>query len=72
MLSIYSINVNSQVDSLHYEKTQKDNRFKVAGRVITNSIITIPGDFSEMGHSISKNWTTTGLYAAGNACINCF
>lgn len=69
MLSIYSINVNSQVDSLHYEKTQKDNRFKVAGRVITNSIITIPGDFSEMGHSISKNWTTTGLYAAGTLAL---
>lgn len=61
--------VNSQIDSLHYQKTQKENRFRVAGRVIKNSIITIPGDLGEMGHSISKDWKTTGIYAAGTLAL---
>lgn len=54
----------SQIDSLNYKSSKKENRFKVAGRVLKNSIITIPGDFGEMGHSISKNWTTTAIYSA--------
>lgn len=54
----------SQIDSLNYKKAKKENRFKVAGRVIKNGIITIPGDVGEMGHSISKNWVTTGIYSA--------
>jgi hypothetical protein len=55
----------AQIDSIHYKKAQKENRFKVAGRVLKNSIITIPGDFHEMGHSLSKDWGTTAIYAAG-------
>ena len=55
----------SQIDSLHYKESKKENRFKVAGRVIKNSIITIPGDLGEMGHSITKDWETTAIYSAG-------
>jgi hypothetical protein len=55
----------SQIDSLQYKTSKKENRFKVAGRVIKNSIITIPGDIGEMGHSISKDWKTTAFYSAG-------
>ena len=55
----------SQIDSLNYKKEKKENRFKVAGRVIKNSIITIPGDLGEMGHSVSKDWKTTAFYSAG-------
>ncbi|MDG1805065.1 phosphatase PAP2 family protein [Flavicella sp.] len=54
-----------QIDSLNYKKERKENRFKVAGRVIKNSVITIPGDFGEMGHSISKDWKTSVFYAVG-------
>ena len=59
----------SQIDSLHYKESKKENRFKVAGRVIKNSVISIPGDLVEMGHSISKDWKTTALYSAGTLAL---
>lgn len=69
LVFVFSIQVNSQVDSLYYKETQKESRFKVAGRVIKDAVVTIPGDFGEMGHSISKNWVTTGIYAAGTVAL---
>jgi len=65
VLFFFSLQSYSQIDSLHYKESKKDNRFKVAARVIKNSIITIPGDLGKMGHSISKDWTTTAIYSAG-------
>lgn len=64
LVLLFSLNSFSQIDSLNYKKAKKDNRFKVAARVIKNGIITIPGDFGEMGHSISKDWKTTAIYSA--------
>lgn len=61
---LYSSISFGQIDSLHYKESKKENRFKVAGRVIKNSIIAIPGDFGQMGHSISKDWKTTAIYSA--------
>ncbi|WP_366183559.1 phosphatase PAP2 family protein [Flavobacterium ovatum] len=52
----------AQVDSL---SIQKENRFKVASTVLKNSILTVPGDFTEMGHTLSSNWKRTALYAGG-------
>jgi hypothetical protein len=52
----------AQIDTL---EVKKEGRFKVAGRVLKNSILSVPGDFSEMGKEISNDWVKTGLYAAG-------
>jgi membrane-associated phospholipid phosphatase len=62
LCSIFQL--NAQVDSL-FVKKQKESRFKVAGRVIKNSFLSVPGDFSEMGKSISKDWKKTATYAGG-------
>ncbi len=51
-----------KTDSL---KIKKDNRFKVAGSVIADSFLSVPGDFSAMGHTISSDWKRTALYTAG-------
>lgn len=64
ILFLFSLQSYCQIDSLHYKESQKENRFKVAGRVLKNSIITVPGDLSEMGHSLSKDWKTTAIYSA--------
>lgn len=53
---------HSQVDSL---KLKKENRFKVAVKVIKNGFLSIPNDFTEMGHSFSDDWKKTGYYALG-------
>jgi membrane-associated phospholipid phosphatase len=63
-LMFFSLNSYSQVDSL-YVKQQKESRFKVAGRVLKNSVLSVPGDFVEMGQSISKDWKKTATYAGG-------
>lgn len=54
--------LSNQVDSLY---VKKENRFKVAGNVLKNSILSVPGDFSEMGHTVSSNWKRTAYYTAG-------
>lgn len=54
----------SQVDSLQLKKIE-ESRFGMASRVIKNNFLAIPGDFNEMGHSVSKDWGTTGKYALG-------
>jgi membrane-associated phospholipid phosphatase len=56
LLSIPSF---SQTDTLTVEK---ENRLKVAGSVIANSVLSIPGDFSQMGHNISSDWKRTAIY----------
>jgi membrane-associated phospholipid phosphatase len=57
-----SISCFSQTDSL---AIKKENRFKVAGSVIANSVLSVPGDFSAMGHNISSDWKRTAIYTAG-------
>lgn len=52
----------SQTDSL---SIKKENRFKVAGSVLANSFLSVPGDFSAMGHNISSDWKRTAIYTAG-------
>jgi membrane-associated phospholipid phosphatase len=50
----------SQNDSI-----KKSNIFQTSGRVIKNSILTIPSDFGFMGKQISNDWKKTGIYTAG-------
>jgi len=57
-----TLKTKKQTDSL---KIKKDNRFKVAGSVIADSFLSVPGDFSAMGHTISSDWKRTALYTAG-------
>ncbi|WP_417942116.1 phosphatase PAP2 family protein [Flavobacterium sp. RS13.1] len=57
-----SLKTKKQSDSL---KIKKDNRFKVAGSVIADSFLSVPGDFSAMGNTISSDWKRTALYTAG-------
>lgn len=59
---ILSISCFSQTDSL---AIKKENRFKVAGSVIANGVLSVPGDFSAMGHNISSDWKRTAIYTAG-------
>lgn len=60
-LLFYTIS-NAQIDSL---SLKKESRFKVAGSVLSNSILSVPGDFSEMGKEISSDWKKTAIYATG-------
>lgn len=57
-----TLKTKKQTDSL---KIKKDNRFKVAGSVIADSFLSVPGDFSVMGHTLSSDWKRTALYTAG-------
>ncbi len=67
LLSIIPISILAQVDSLQTKvdslQTKKEKRFHVAGSVIKNSILSVPGDFTEMGHTISSDWKRTAIYA---------
>lgn len=60
--TFFSICCFSQTDSL---KVKKENRFKVAGSVLADGFLSVPRDFSEMGHIVSNNWKKTALYSAG-------
>jgi membrane-associated phospholipid phosphatase len=68
-LSLLSVPCFSQNDSLKIKndslKIKKDNRFKVAGSVLADSFLSVPGDFSAMGHNVSSNWKRTAIYTAG-------
>ena len=57
-----TLNIKKENDSL---KIKKDNRFKVVGSVLADSFLSVPGDFSAMGHTISSDWKRTALYTAG-------
>ncbi|GIZ08637.1 phosphatase PAP2 family protein [Flavobacterium sp. UMI-01] len=52
----------SQTDSL---SIKKEGTFKTAATVIKNSVLSVPNDFSEMGHTISSDWKRTALYTGG-------
>ncbi|TDD95994.1 phosphatase PAP2 family protein [Flavobacterium cellulosilyticum] len=53
--------LSNKIDSLY----SRENRFKVAGSVLKNVVLSVPGDFSEMGHTISSDWKRTAYYTAG-------
>lgn len=53
--------ITAQIDSL--DTKQNRNMFSTAGSVIKNSVLSVPGDFSEMGHTISSDWKRTAIYA---------
>jgi membrane-associated phospholipid phosphatase len=58
----------AQIDSLTTKidnQITKENRFNVAGSVLKNSILSVPGDFSEMGHTVTSDWKRTAIYAGG-------
>ncbi|PWG06104.1 phosphatase PAP2 family protein [Polaribacter aquimarinus] len=59
LLSFYNLNAQNN------KKVKKDNIFQTSGKVIKNSILTIPSDFVFMGKEISNDWKKTGYYAAG-------
>lgn len=58
----------AQLDSTSVKKKKK-NHFQTAGGVIKDQFMTIPSDFGQMGHNLSKDWLTTGLYAAGTLAL---
>ncbi|WPR70559.1 phosphatase PAP2 family protein [Flavobacterium sp. NG2] len=62
LLLLFSFQCFAQTDSL---TIQNSNHFQTAGRVIKNSILSVPGDFTEMGHTISSDWKRTAIYAGG-------
>jgi membrane-associated phospholipid phosphatase len=66
LLFIIPLSILAQVDSLQTKvdslQVKKEKRFHVAGSVIKNSILSVPGDFSEMGHTISSDWKRTAIY----------
>ncbi|MEO9571136.1 MAG: phosphatase PAP2 family protein [Polaribacter sp.] len=57
----YSLFFNAQ----KLEVINKDNIFQTSGKVIKNSILTIPSDFVYMGKEISNDWKKTGYYVGG-------
>lgn len=59
---LLSINCTSQTDSL---SAPKPGRFTTASTVLKNSVLSVPGDFTEMGHTVSSNWKRTAMYAGG-------
>lgn len=53
--------VYAQIDTI----IKKDNFLKTSGRVIKNSVLSVPNDFVFMGKEVSKDWGKTGLYTLG-------
>lgn len=45
----------------------KEGRFQTSLKVLKNGILSVPGDFREMGHLTSRNWKKTAAYAGGIA-----
>jgi membrane-associated phospholipid phosphatase len=62
ILGLFSLSCFSQNDSL---VIKKEKRFKVAGSVLADSFLSVPGDFSAMGSHVSSDWKRTALYTAG-------
>jgi membrane-associated phospholipid phosphatase len=52
--------LNAQIDSTNTNFILK--RFSLAGNVIKNSVLSVPGDFSEMGQTVSSDWKRTAIY----------
>ncbi|MFZ4107184.1 phosphatase PAP2 family protein [Flavobacterium sp.] len=67
LLLIIPLSILAQVDSLQTKvdslQTKKEKRFHVAGSILKNSILSVPGDFSEMGHTFSSDWKRTAIYS---------
>ncbi len=61
LLLFGTLKVQAQQDSL----VKKANLLQTSGKVIKNSILTIPRDFGFMGKEVAADWGKTGLYAAG-------
>ncbi|WP_298882414.1 phosphatase PAP2 family protein [uncultured Polaribacter sp.] len=59
LLSAFFLNAQNN------KETKKDNIFKTSGKVIKNSILTIPSDFVYMGKEVSNDWKKTGYYVGG-------
>lgn len=59
-LCCYSL-LSAQVDTI----IKKDDFLVTSGRVIKNSVLSIPNDFVFMGKEVSKDWGKTGLYTLG-------
>ena len=53
------------LSSQNKKKIKKDNIFQTSGKVIKNSILTVPSDFVFMGKEISNDWKKTGYYLGG-------
>ena len=53
--------------SLNAQNDKKGNIFQTSGKVIKNSILTIPSDFVFMGKEVSNDWKKTGYYVGGIA-----
>ncbi|TVZ56096.1 PAP2 superfamily protein [Lutibacter sp. Hel_I_33_5] len=47
------------------KKNTKNNILKTSGKVIKNSLLTIPSDFVFIGKELSNDWKKTGYYLAG-------
>lgn len=54
-------NVNYNKDSA----TVKDKHFKTAGKALANVVLSVPGDFYEMGKEVTSKWQRTVAYSAG-------
>lgn len=46
-------------------KSKKNTIFKTSGKVIKNSILSIPSDFVFMGKEVSNDWKRTAYYTGG-------
>lgn len=44
---------------------EKEKRFKAAGRIFKNLVLSVPHDFSAMGNRVRDNWLETSAYTAG-------
>jgi membrane-associated phospholipid phosphatase len=60
-LLLYSFFFSAQ----NIKTINKNNIFQTSGKVIKNSILTIPSDFVFMGKEISNDWKKTGYYVGG-------
>ncbi|RNL87709.1 phosphatase PAP2 family protein [Sinomicrobium pectinilyticum] len=64
LLLVASLPAFSQVkDSARTE----EGRFQTSVNVLKNSVLSIPGDFREIGHLTSENWKKTATYVGGIA-----
>ncbi|NCD70545.1 phosphatase PAP2 family protein [Mucilaginibacter agri] len=63
-----SVGVAADIDSTKIlTDTVKDGRFKTAGEVWKTVVFGVPGDFVQMGKTVSKDWRVTAAYAGGIA-----
>lgn len=61
-LFVFSTTIVHAQDSLMHKK---DNFLKTSGKVLKNSVLSVPRDFAFMGKEVSADWRKTGLYTLG-------